>query len=693
MTRRTGKFLLVGWDAADWAFIHPLIARGWMPNLKSLIDSGASGDLASLQPMLSPMLWTSIVTGKRPHKHGIHGFTEPRPDGDGIRAVASTSRTAKAIWNILTQRGISSNVVNWYASHPAEPINGVSVSNRFAVVPPAPGADWPLAEGAIHPTVLRDSLAEVRVRPEELDASMLLPFVPAAASIDPKRDGRLSAIAVILAEAATTHGAVTWCMEHRPADFTCVLYNAIDQFCHLFAQYMPPRRASVSEQDAELYQGVVDAAYRFHDMMLGRLMQLAGEDATVMVVSDHGYRAETATTSAQLHDERRTLESLAREHRPQGVFVLRGPGIKRGITLEGASLLDVTPTFLALLDQPIGADMDGRPWLEAFVGRDAEPEKIISWDDVPGDAGLHPPEQRESAADSLEAVRHLIDLGYIDPPDDDVCETIDATLRQNRYTLARSLIDARQSTRATEVLESLARERPASVEYNVTLFEAYYSLGRVADAKRIATTMWDRGYRGPLAHLAMAAIDLAERRAASALEHLRAAEQTDPQAAGLHEMIGRAHLRLGRWDDARRAFETAAARDPDSPFPHDGLACAALGADEFEQAAGHALRAVRLRADYAEAHYHLGIALSHSARPREAEAALLRSVSLRPNLLAAYRRLIELYEGPLLDEGKARRSRQRADELMLQARARRRGTPSRGASEPASARAERRPGG
>ena len=37
--------------------------------------------------MLSPMLWTSLATGKRPHKHGIHGFTEPRPEGDGIRAV------------------------------------------------------------------------------------------------------------------------------------------------------------------------------------------------------------------------------------------------------------------------------------------------------------------------------------------------------------------------------------------------------------------------------------------------------------------------------------------------------------------------------------------------------------------------------------------------------------------------------
>src|SRR5215213_8043215 len=175
--RLADKVLLIGWDAADWKLIRPLVERGWMPNLKKFIDSGVCGNLASLPPMLS----TSIATGKRPHKHGIHGFTEPRPEGDGIRAVASTSRTTKALWNILTQKGLRAQCVNWYASHPAEPVSGVSISNRFAVVPPAPGVPWPVAEGAVHPPELRDVLGELRVRPEEMDASTLLPFVPGAA--------------------------------------------------------------------------------------------------------------------------------------------------------------------------------------------------------------------------------------------------------------------------------------------------------------------------------------------------------------------------------------------------------------------------------------------------------------------------------------------------------------------------------
>src|SRR5678815_1208470 len=95
---RPQKVLLIGWDAADWKVIMPLVDAGKMPNLAGLIEEGTCGNIATLQPVLSPMLWTSVATGKRPYKHGIHGFTEPRPEGDGIRAASSTSRTTKALW-------------------------------------------------------------------------------------------------------------------------------------------------------------------------------------------------------------------------------------------------------------------------------------------------------------------------------------------------------------------------------------------------------------------------------------------------------------------------------------------------------------------------------------------------------------------------------------------------------------------
>src|SRR5262245_19681610 len=99
--RRASRLLLIGWDAADWKFINPLRDAGQMPNLSRLVDHGVIANLATLRPCLSPILWTSIATGKTADKHGIAGFVEPIPGGAGLRVVSSTSRTTKAIWNIL----------------------------------------------------------------------------------------------------------------------------------------------------------------------------------------------------------------------------------------------------------------------------------------------------------------------------------------------------------------------------------------------------------------------------------------------------------------------------------------------------------------------------------------------------------------------------------------------------------------
>ncbi len=105
MTPPARRVLLLGWDAADWQVIRPLLAAGRMPNLAGLMARGVSGNIATLYPVLSPTLWTSIATGKRPPKHGVLGFSEPTHDGLAVRPCSVLSRTTKAVWNILAQSG------------------------------------------------------------------------------------------------------------------------------------------------------------------------------------------------------------------------------------------------------------------------------------------------------------------------------------------------------------------------------------------------------------------------------------------------------------------------------------------------------------------------------------------------------------------------------------------------------------
>lgn len=53
-------------------------------------------------------------------------------------------------------------------------------------------------------------------------------------------------------------------------------------------------------------------------------------------------------------------------HRMEGILFMRGPGIRRGQVLEGANIVDIAPTVLAVLGQPVPADMDGKVLTEAF---------------------------------------------------------------------------------------------------------------------------------------------------------------------------------------------------------------------------------------------------------------------------------------------------------------------------------------
>ncbi len=182
MTKK--KVLLIGWDAADWKIMHPLIDSEKMPTLKKFISEGVMGNLATLDPPLSPIMWTSIGTGKTADKHGVMGFTQPREDGSGIQPVLSTSRKVKAIWNILMQEGYKSHVIGWWPSHPADPINGVCISNFYHHSTGSLEDEWKMAPGTVHPPELADILAELRVHPEELTANHIAPFVPDMEKID-----------------------------------------------------------------------------------------------------------------------------------------------------------------------------------------------------------------------------------------------------------------------------------------------------------------------------------------------------------------------------------------------------------------------------------------------------------------------------------------------------------------------------
>jgi tetratricopeptide (TPR) repeat protein len=708
--RAARKVLLIGWDGADWKAIMPLLDAGKMPALERLVNAGVMGNLATLHPPLSPMLWTSIATGMRPFKHGIHGFTEPDPHTGGIRPVSSTSRTKKAIWNILMQNGLKSNVIGWWPSHPAEPIDGVMISNHYHRAVAPLGKPWPMAPGTVHPERLAGPLSGYRLHPAELTAEQILPFVPRAAEIDPKEDPRLETAARILAECASVHACATAVMQLEPWDFMAVYYDAIDHFSHGFMRYHPPRQDHIAERDFDLYSGVVEAGYRFHDMMLGVLRKLAGPDATVILISDHGFHSDHLRPARIPHEP----AGPAVEHSPYGIFVMAGPGVREDERIYGASLLDIAPTILTLFDLPVGEDVDGKPLVQCFESPPAV-RTLPSWETVAGEAGLLPEDRRQDPAEAREAIQQLVDLGYIEDPGEKAQEAVAKTVAEGRYNLARAYIDACRHADALPLLEGLWKSAPDELRFGNRLAHCYRVLGRLgeyrgtveallATRERLASEARRRlaehaqkakkeaeageapaesspteaqkaeqrelnrlrAMAAPSPHWAdylMGSLLFTEGKPLPALDRLRRAEAAQPRLPYLHSHIGQIYLHLQQWEDAERAFRRAIEIDPDSADAYLGLCRSLLPRRRNLDAAEEALTAVGLLHHYPEAHFYLGVALHRVGYIERAVEALEVALTQNPNFAEAHRRLAYISERRLGDPKKAAHHRRLAREL------------------------------
>jgi len=687
------KLLLIGWDAADWKAITPLMDAGKMPNLQRLVESGVKGNLATLQPALSPMLWTSIATGKRPYKHGVHGFSEPDPTSGGIRPVTNLSRTTKAVWNILNQNDLRSLVVGWWPSHPAEPLTrGAMVSNHYQRATGSSFDDWKMPPSTVHPPRLNDVLADLRVHPTDIEPEMIAQFLPAVREMTQpqldqfREDPRLKSLMKILADCSSIHSAATALLQNEPWDFAAVYYDAIDHFGHGFMKYHPPRQDWVPEEDYQIWKDVLESGYRYHDLMLGVLTELAGPNTTIVLMSDHGFHPDHLRPRTIPHEP----AGPAVEHRQFGILAAAGPGLRQDDLIYGAAVIDVCPTILHHFGLPVGDDMDGKV-LSDLWERPVPPRSIPSWDDVAGDDGRHPPHKQISPTDSKTALDQLVALGYVEQPSEDRQEALDQTVRELDYNLACAYIDGGVFSEALLILERLYERWPSEYRFGLKLTVCYQALGRAVALRELTKSIIERRMheaeeasaqlkelglddpevraaeqeridqlseeeqrkhareRGELIRKARPNLFLLryveafaafnERRYDEALAKLEKLDED--YGARLNALCLRAdvYLRKRDWFRARVACTSALEIDPETPGAHLGLARAALGEHDYGAAVEHAADSIGLLYHQPRAHYLMGLAHYGAGDWREAEQSFLTAAQQAPLMTVNYRML------------------------------------------------------
>jgi predicted AlkP superfamily phosphohydrolase/phosphomutase len=379
--------VVIGIDGATWSIARPLMRAGHLPNLARLARSAAWGDLDTLKPSLSPAIWTTIATGYLPERHGILGFTVTVP-GTGVTTLPGTNeRREPAVWTLASASGKRTGVVNWWATFPAESLNGFMVSDRanlhrrfgyrgaFGLSDPAlevigAGETWP-------PSLMGHLLVALggneRMPPEAV--RLLLDPLPAAyrreLDSQPKlqRDNRLSVLKfLILQDHATRVAARLAIRELSAPDLLMVYFSGVDAIEHQFWAYYEPQRygAAPPAEDVAALGTVLPSYYEYADALVGDVLAAAPPEALVIVISDHGHEPNPQYRPDAAASDYGRWTSGTHSMAPPGIILFAGPGV-RPQHLSRTSVLDLAPTILALLGVPPSKDMSGRVITEAFT--------------------------------------------------------------------------------------------------------------------------------------------------------------------------------------------------------------------------------------------------------------------------------------------------------------------------------------
>ncbi len=483
------KAVLLGLDGATFSQLDPLVESGRLPNLGRLMTEGVRGSLLSTIHPLTPAAWTSCVTGLNPGKHGIYDFRRRRYGSYDMDLVNARRRDGVPVWNILSERGLRAGVFNVPMTYPPDRVNGFVVG----------GMDTPgIHSNFVWPPALRDSLLEA-VPDFRID-------------LDTAPDDESQFLAHVEELNASHQRALSFLIEeHRDLDFLMAVFVTPDRLYHAFWRELDPAHPAHREKRARAVRQAHERLMRGLDDSVGELVAWAGDKATIIVMSDHGFgplekdvymnrflldaglltfrkavredgpfpdmvdwsrtRAysfgffgninlnlrgrepqgiveqgrEAEELKALLIQELRNLKdpesgepivdavyrreelywgphveeapdllivmrnyaymtrdgyegvrhalvgppmSLSKQrllhtgnHRPDGILIMAGPGVRRGGEVERASIMDIAPTVLHVLGVPAPGIMDGRVVRQAFTEehlRQHPPRRIVS---------------------------------------------------------------------------------------------------------------------------------------------------------------------------------------------------------------------------------------------------------------------------------------------------------------------------
>ena len=363
-------------DGASLDFISPAVAEGRLPNFGRVLDGGASMHVATLRPTQPGPVWTAIATGQLPAHNGVRSAATYRaltgsasidllPDFCFAHAMVwiglftqtdqtSASVRAEPVWSILGRAGLTSTVVRWPLTWPAQPVRGTLITEQYHRASDiSPALDEP---GLTYPA--------------EMAVALRRTAVPVTAPAVTTLDGLEDAPDVVTGALALDRfyiGLADEIEQKMPARFSAVRLQGLDMVGHVFLRYAVPRAfGDVSEDERQRHGRVLEQYYRFVDGELGRVIDRLAPGDLLLVISPFGLEPLSLPKRLLEGALGNTTLSGTHERAPDGFVLAYGSAVRPGRYARG-SVADVTPTLLYFFGLPVGRDMDGFARTDLFA--------------------------------------------------------------------------------------------------------------------------------------------------------------------------------------------------------------------------------------------------------------------------------------------------------------------------------------
>ena len=376
------NLLVVGLEGASWGLLTTYASEGAMPVVERLLREGTAGPLAALAPYDRAALWTTAATGKRPLKHGVvssrrwetPGGTlrllpvlpgSPVPGGERSLADAAAARRSLTFWEILASRGHEAAVLGWPASSPAREGLVLWASDAFF--------DGDTGAAAARPAEAAARARLFRVPPDGLDRPLARALVPHGLAADEARLDPLRGAARDL----TVAGAALAALPGGPLNVSALVLSGLAEAGALFGAAENSRYWGLSfpEKEAEARAAALRAYYRFLDDLLGEILEREGRERTICLFAPVGWGPPPTLEAISLF-LRGKRPAASPDAARDGFVLFAGAGVRSGVRLTSASVLDLAPTLLVLAGEPLARDMDGRVLAEVFDERFTESASV-----------------------------------------------------------------------------------------------------------------------------------------------------------------------------------------------------------------------------------------------------------------------------------------------------------------------------